>query len=278
MNGAPVAGGAESVVGLSGSNGTSLTAGASSTYGASWTQLVASTGQHADGITVHIQNLSTAGTDYAVDIAFGGAGSEVIVLSKLLASNGTGATSKACSYFFPIQVPSGTRISAKVVSSGGANLLTVAVSLHSVLPGCAEPYQRVDTYGVVGGGGTKPTGVTIDPGRTVSTEGAWVAVGTVTQPAEGIVLGTHNITTTSRNANEDWLLDVQVAYGGGSADILTDYHMEASTSDDLLYPMVIPFLPCHIPAGGTINARAMSNGTALANSTCIFGLGAYLVS
>jgi len=278
MHSPPAASPAVTVVGLSGTNGTSLTAGTSSTYGASWTQIIAATPQHADGITIHIQNLSTAGTDYAVDIAFGGAGSEVIVLSKLLASNGTGGTSKGCDYFFPIQVPAGTRITAKIVPSGGANLLTLAVTLHSTLPGCVEPYQRVDTYGVVGGGGVQPSGVTIDPGGVVSTEGSWVAVGTVTQPAEGMVLGTNNLRTSARNANQDWLMDVQIAYGGGSADVLTDFHMEASTSDDLVFPMTSPFLPCHIPAGGTISARAMSNGTALANSTRIFGLGAYLVS
>jgi len=238
------------------SSGTSVTSGASgNTKTATWTQIISSTAHHADGIVVHLLRPGTAAVDIVVDIAFGGAGVEVIVAANLIVCNGTGAPAKGCAYHLPIQVPKGTRISAKSASNGSSIQCFVGVTLLSVLPGSVEPYQRVDTYGARLTGG-----VQVDPGATANTKGAWSAIGTATQPVEGIIVGLGN-RASSAKSSVGFLLDVQVAFGGGSATLIPDYPLETSTNDDTIYPGCTPFLPFQCPTGGTINARALCGGT-----------------
>ena len=87
-----------------------VTGGAANVKG-SYAQIIASTSKRAIAITVIAQN-SSSGAPYAIDIATGGAGSEVVLIGNiLLRIEDTLGDARTAS--FPVLIPAGTRIAAR---------------------------------------------------------------------------------------------------------------------------------------------------------------------
>ena len=133
----------------------SVTAGTTPNKNATYTQLIASTGYASYGIMVQLAGLqTTASTNQRclVDIALGAASSEQVIIPNLTCGNVSdyaAASSKGVSYYFPIYIPSGVRVSATAAASTSADIVNVAVRLfqHPMGPGSWFG-SRVTAYGV----------------------------------------------------------------------------------------------------------------------------------
>jgi len=218
---------------------------------------VASTPQHANGFIVCLGSATTA-LDYVVDIAIGAGGSETIICADLIACTGTGTGARIPQYVCPIPIPAGTRISARMAGSASSGTIRCSIELLSVLPGGVPPFQKMTTYGARLTGG-----VQVDPGASANTKGAYVPVGTVPvgQEIRGLSWGLGNRANTARS-QADVRLDLNYDLGGGSAIIMADWPFVMESTGDCMVPQCPSYvIPLHLPGGGTVNARAMSNTT-----------------
>lgn len=106
--------------------GTSLTASTPANTKGAYQQLTAATQRDYAGLIVNLAG-QTSGATYNTDIAIGPSGSEVIILPSVICGQ-----SSAISGFFPINIPAGTRIAARVSSS---------VASRSLYCSCVGVYQ-----------------------------------------------------------------------------------------------------------------------------------------
>lgn len=156
--------------------GTTITANATiHTKGATPTQLIASTAADSYGIFVHVHNNATsnASTATLLDIMRGGAGSETVLIPDLMAGWALPvSTSNAWrTYFFPIFIPSGTRLSARSQSLVASKTCSVGITLLQRPTQLGFVGTRVTAYGVdaANSRGTLCTGgATSTYGTTVS--------------------------------------------------------------------------------------------------------------
>lgn len=239
------------------SRGTVLTANAAAhTKAASWTQLVAATTYPACGIEIIFDDCAAA-IDYFVDIAFGAGGSEIVVIPNLLVSGGTGSVVYGMKYYFPIQIPAGTRISAKSQASTGSQLVRISCQLVTGGFRTTEGLQIVTAYGIETG---DTSGISIDPGGVANTQGAWVQiVASTTYPIRALIIAIGSQKNGTRSS-QSWLVRVGMGPGGAEIPVITDYALNCSTSPDIVMPQSSEPIPVQIPAGVRLAIMAQSDG------------------
>lgn len=235
------------------SRGTSLTAAASTNTKGAYTTIIAATAHAAKGFLVQLGSVS-AGIDYLVDIAIGGAGSEIVVVADLMAGSGTGSIARQGAYFIPIAIPAGTRISARCQATTLSSVIRAKVHLLGDLPGGMDSFGKVVRYGIVA---ATSQGTTVDPGATANTKGAWAQLAAaVTYPVKALFWDQSNLVQTTRTSG-DWLLDLGIGGAGAELVVVPNMHIEASTTDDTMVHGPSPLLPVSIPAGTRLSARCM---------------------
>jgi hypothetical protein len=99
------------------------------------------------GILIFARNNSSA-TDYLVDIGFGAAGSEQVVIESLYVT-GPSSSSRSKQYFFPLRIPAGTRVSARCQNATISSTLAMGVSYFAETFKGAPYCDRIVTYGSV---------------------------------------------------------------------------------------------------------------------------------
>jgi hypothetical protein len=125
--------GAEGVAGYDGfssTTGTSISPSATANTKGSFAQLVASTAKDYSGLLVILN--ARGGTSlaiYAVDIAIGSSGNETVVVNNLMAQS---ALVQFAPLFIPMEIPAGTRISARCQSTAtsGAAIIILAAGAY----------------------------------------------------------------------------------------------------------------------------------------------------
>jgi hypothetical protein len=100
------------------STGTTLTSNATAGVKGSYVQLIASTAADACWLAVQMRSDSSVGSA-ALDVAVGAGGSEVIIANNLWAQDAT-SQEEVVSYLFPVSIPKGTRVAARVASGTSA--------------------------------------------------------------------------------------------------------------------------------------------------------------
>lgn len=141
--------------------GTTVTAHATINTKGSWVELIAATNFEAFGITLMIVTDSTNATQAAnlYDIGIGAAGVEVAIVKNLL-NTSTGAGSCFKSYYLPIFIPKGTRLSACKQSNITAKTGSVVIFVHGGFSGPPwKPFAGADGIGIdtADSGGTTHT-------------------------------------------------------------------------------------------------------------------------
>lgn len=112
--------GVDSIGKASAAQGTQVTSGAANAKG-SYAQLIASTSGDYMGFSLGLcANNANVGTNTPVliDVAIGASGSEIPILSNYFGSASSGAGDNA-NPFFPIPIPAGSRISARMQDAAG---------------------------------------------------------------------------------------------------------------------------------------------------------------
>jgi hypothetical protein len=132
--------------------GTTLTANSTiNTKATSYTTLIASSAYDAYGFWLLFtnSNSSTAASPQLCDIAIGGVGSEVIVVSNTQCGWQPGGTDgKSCGRFFPIFIPRGTRISARIQALISSDTVQCLIHLVGGQNNICPVFAGCDAYGV----------------------------------------------------------------------------------------------------------------------------------
>ena len=254
---------------LTDSGGTEVTSGAANTKG-SYVELVASSSFDAQGILVCANsNTFVAFKAHLLDIAVGAAASEQIILPDLLTTDFWDAFFYG---YFPISIPSGTRISARCQSDGASAPLDVTVTLlaQGFLP--SSPLSRVEAWGV---DAATSRATSIDPGGSADTKGSWAElVASTAFDARGILVAT--VSSNIIRADSRWLLDIATGAGGSEQVLLGDFMLIGDDLKDQIRPAQFPFLPVYIPAGSRVAVRTqctITDATDRLFQVAIYGVG-----
>ena len=238
-----------------GSTGTVATASATANTKGAWAQLVSATPVNAAAIVIMLASPSAAG-DYLVDIGIGAANFEATLVPNILYC---GRGGDACAHFrFPVGVPAGSRLVARVQSNGASNTVAAAITLLN------HGFSGLSHFGFVRDYGTALAdsgGVSVDPGAVASTKNSWSQlVASTARPARQLVvcIGNqgNNVRTTAT-----WLCDVGIGPAGQEHVVVPNIGLFASSTSDLVMPIVYGPFPVAVPSGSRLAARAQCSIT-----------------
>lgn len=252
--------------------GTSVAANSTiNTKGATPTQLIASTAADSYGIFVHIDNSATsnATTNTLLDVMTGNAGSEVVLIPDLMAGwvLNQNVSNALRTYYFPIFIPSGTRLSARSASVVSAKTCLVSVTLLQRPTQLGFVGSRVTAYGV---DAANSRGTTNTSGN--SAYGTAVAVsGSTTNPIRymqlGLDPGTRTTVTDQRVRAAIYLgTNVLVDDLQGSTDTGTE-SIETNEANRVLSAML-----WNLPSGLDLRVATMHNTTGASFSAIVYGV------
>lgn len=228
------------------SKATTLTTGAADTKG-SYVELIAATAFEAFGIY-----LSIAGggkRDFLIDLAVGAAASEQDIVPNILY---TGHVDLTHEVFLPIGIPAGSRVSVRAQASAATQTMDVNVHLFgkSFLNG--DMLARVTAYGV----NTADTGgVSIDPGGTANTKGAWSEIVASTGNNLKALLFCIGVQDNVGRTNADHLFDVAVGAASSEQVIIANLMVVQDAQKDHIFPSMFGPYPAHIPSGTRLAVR-----------------------
>lgn len=217
------------------SGGTAVVSNASANTKGAYTELGTST-MDADGFYVHITP-GTAARDFLIDIALGAASSEVDVVSNLLYSTGTTSTFvEAESFYVPVGIPAGSRISVRCQASSGTSQISIYVVLAKGDAYRRQRCQRATTYGAntADSGGTS-----LDPGGSANTDGGYSQLSAaITNPIRSVLICVGNQVNGART---DASFRFNLARGAGGSEVVVapTIFARASTDHDLIRPHMI---------------------------------------
>lgn len=236
-------------------NGTTVTASASTNTKGSYAELSASTGIDADGFYLYVLSGSLA-ADYLIDIAIGGSGSEVDILSNLLCSSPSNSNEAPYEIYVPLPIAAGSRIACRCQSSDSNAGLTVSGVIAKGGFFEAMKMSRATTYGA---DTTDSGGVSVDPGATINTKGSYSQISAaITNPIRYAIIcaGAQNNTVRTSMTHV-----VDIAYGGAGSEtiIVPDLNLrQIAVSFDTIQPAWTPRF-FDLQAGQRLAARQASS-------------------
>jgi hypothetical protein len=257
--------------------GTSVTCGASAhTKTATPTQLIASTTYTAFGVFVGLGNVGTTAstnTRMLVDIMIGGSGSEQALIPNLMcgqAGASNSASSQPVYYYFPIIVPSGSRLSARAQSVTASDTVHIQVHLiQNQIPGRWYG-TRVTDYGTSTADSRGTLHTANGSGSTYATTTQLTA--SSTNPIKALQVGIDLGTSTAGNTGRGVL---RLAAGSSTNYIVSNLPYRESTTLENIDPtfanMILANMPFSIPAGSYLGVGAMQS-TGSARGFAIYGV------
>lgn len=255
--------------------GTTVTASSTIHTKGSYAQLIASTAYSSWGIFVMVGGLGTAAstnTRGLIDIAIGASSSEVDIISNLIAGQSgqsIGASIGPQMYFFPIVIPAGVRISARLQALISSDTATVAVRLCQFrIPG--KWYgSRVTTYGA---DTATSSGVSHTHGNGSYATTTQITASS-TNPVRYLQVGA-DIATRTTGATKRGVLRIA---GGSSTNYMVDGlpTRESTTLEQMeftLANMVLSHMMFNLPAGSYLGVGADMGATGAANGYALYGV------
>jgi hypothetical protein len=234
--------------------GTNCVASGSINTKGSYTVLTAATTLEAWGIYLYLYG-GSATASHLIDIGIGAATEDILIPDLRL---DVGNQSPSAQYYFPILVPEGSRLTARVastVASSGVRICGTLVGPNESIP---PPLSVVTAYGVVS---ASSRGTTI-PGNTTTanTEGTETEiVASTSEPMRGFVMAVGagaDITTAGSEHS------VCLRQGAATGDVIIDnvqFNRDAGT--DIPRPTASAFYPCDVPAATRLSATLSSSST-----------------
>lgn len=234
------------------SQGLGITANTTAHTKGSYFELTAATTADAVGLLV-VGHRASGNSRYLCDIALGGEGSEINMVENLI-FYGTSQAICLNSYFIPMNIPAGSRISTRSQSSiGGVANLHVCCDL--LMKDGSDGLSKIETWGANTG---DTGGARVTPSGTANTKGAWAEL----------------IASTARDVTMVSFGMVQVVAGLSDTENLMEFGIGAEASETVLIPNIpsiaenatdilagpggYSLLPVDIPAGSRISARTQA--------------------
>jgi hypothetical protein len=228
-------------------SGKAITAGAAGGQG-SWVEFIASTSETSNLILVTVwYNGVGARTSGAVILGVGAAGAEV---EKFRTSFHLQATVAGRNHFLiPLTIASGSRVAMAFDADPAANNSALAV-IHLF---SADNLYKSNAFFSSDFSANGGAGVTVDPGGTAHTKGAWVQVDASAGGDSDWVLVSIGTAQNAAAAVATWLVDIGTGEAASEAGIITNLPFATDTSEIGQAYYVIP-LP--IASGSRIAVRA----------------------
>lgn len=220
----------------------------------SFVQLAASTNR--DWEAFYLIGDSFGQNRVTMDVAVGASGSEVVIANDLWTTGPQSMT-----WYVPLRVPSGSRVSARCNNSGAFQGMDMFISGIPSSPmrnyGGSRWQTNLDTASI--------NGTAVDPGGTALAKGGWTTLisssnfnaawlgWTIFPNNNGGLTGTTTVQC-------QYLVDIGVGAAGSEQVVILDWHGEGQVaSATQLHPIV--WMPVDIPAGTRLAARAMCDQT-----------------
>jgi hypothetical protein len=251
------------------STGKSITTGGTANVKTAWTEMVAAAPFAVAGLLLEFASDST-GVTLLYDLGIGAAGSETVLLANL--HFGTNGYIGHGYYVIPISIASGTRLAARVQSSGTSDTCRLNLTLLQA-PGSYSPPTAMQTYGAATG---DSGGTSIDPGGTANTKGSYVQLSaSLSANARLILLAIGNNADNTRTGGY-WKLDLATGPAGSETILIPDLLIACTSNTDVLVPTVLGPFPVSIASGTRLAARASCTFTTAGDR--LFDLIAYTLN
>lgn len=247
----------------------------------SYTTCIASTVRSCSALIVQLTvdavatNLVTSGL---FDIAVGASSSEVVIASNLLGQAmgySAGFNNGTTTYVLPIQVPAGTRISARWQAQATTSRGYVTVALMSGGAGLLNGSGSVESWGL---STASSIGTVLDPGGTANTKGSYTQLVASTSRncrEVSIVLYSPDVDSAGNDqVNKFWAVDIAVGAAASEVIIVPDLMASRGWSTNFS-PTGSLRLPISIPAGTRISARCASTSNNATGSVRKIGIAMY---
>ncbi len=250
--------------------------GVAHTKNATWTELIASTAFEAQLLIVTVSNNQVSNTDSStlLDIGIGASTAETAIISDMAAGwvTTTAGVPGIRNHYFPLRIPSSSRISARTQSIRTTGDVTVLVQLFG---GPKNPDAwwcgtHVTTYGA---NAANSAGTKFTPGNG-GAEGTGVAIGTTSAAHKVFVLGLQGHPDDASLTNADYHLDFGID-SSSTQWVATDYwHATISSVTDSVGPAGTPWMPVYmpLPSGTVLMVRGEGSGTSEPMSAVIHGI------
>lgn len=269
--------------GTSGTSGPGVlvsTASGASTKGTP-VELIASTA--FDSYLVHVivseYGASATSSRLAVDLLIGASTEEVLIADMLCGFTGslTADQPAAMNYLFPLYIPAGSRLAARVAGDRVSTNCRVSVQLYG---GAGYPPfpvgQRVRTYGIT----TVPGGTNVTPGAS-GAEGAWTQI-TASTTEDLIAIIPSAQPPTADTSLTTALFRGDVGVGAATEEVIAGGGREQSflwrlTNVEFAHGLLNPLpLFADIPSGSRLTARL--SRTSLADTAVAWNMALHCVS
>ena len=239
---------------LTTSFGTVVTSSATANTKGAYTQLIAATASDAAFMEVRIYVQNSNSPNFAIDIAVGASGSEVVLVPNLVTQT-IFAGYNLVVWAFPISIPAGTRIAARMQDSSGSQTATVSLTLFDAGFTMPDGYSGVDAIGFTA---TSTEGTSLTPSTTVDTMGAYSQLIAATTRDYVGIFGAFD-SQQGNSKVQSYLVDVAIGASGSEQIIIPKLFNYNSDSNNWMFQF--PFHPIQIPAGTRIAARCQTNAT-----------------
>lgn len=238
------------------SQGTALTLnGVANTKAGTWTQIVASSPQDADGFLLTLQVGDVGIGDFLVDVGLGAASSEVTIVSNILFHHGNADGPPAQAYF-PIPIPSGSRIAMRMQSTDTSGVGVRAII--TLINGGLAAKMRARFATTYGADTSDSGGTAVDAGGSTNTKpGTFTQLtAATTADIDSIVLSVSN-RNNAANTAQNILLDLAIGGSGSETVILPDIYIRAQALEEL-HPK-LSWIPVTIKSGQRVSCRIQSS-------------------
>lgn len=236
---------------------TTITGAAGANTESAWAQVLPAAGITADGFWLFV-NYPAITADFLYDIGVGGAGSEVVLVENILVNATPLGLVAPYSVYIPLLIPAGARVAARCQSSDAAASPSLDIQLVKGGVHAAMRCRRATTYGA---NTADSGGVSIDPGGTINTKGAWTELApAVEYPIDYMVVGIGGQNNGARTTM-DHLVDIGFGPAGAEQVAVANIHVRQLTGGNALFPSVHMRWPTRVPAGQRLVARQSSTNS-----------------
>ena len=245
----------EAGVSTAGSGCIAVTTHADASTKGSWVEIIAALDFTTTSLMIILGGTSVAVQDFLVDIGTGGAGSESVLIANILVAQGANGTYG--SFTCPMQVASGTRLSARAQSNSGNDSTQVAIiAISSGTTGIPALTSSV-TYGAdaVTTGGTG-----VDPGAVLNTKGAYAEVEDVTTAAMRYLVVCMGMQINGFMDSNSWLLDIATGAAASEVVLVPNLPFSCGVNSDHIVPAYVGFW-CSIATAQRLACRAQCSIT-----------------
>jgi hypothetical protein len=244
------------------SSAVTVTASATAHTKGSWVQLIASTSANASAIYVEV-NVANNGFDSSclLDIGTGASGSESALISNIAVGGARTSTSVgAYNFNVPIQVPSGTRISARIQHITSSATGTVLVEARDY----GDYAQSPTSVDVIGADTTTSTGTDFSAANT------YVQLTSSTSRAYRAFVMLPNVSGNNVGTFETTLT---LAKGASGSEVEIGARYYDYSNAEATHMVDDPLVPAAVASGTRLAVKIQGPTTNLANyGVCLIGI------